>query len=431
MNYPLVKRRGHKYLCSGCGTCVGICPTNALTMHKNQDGYIPVLDPKKCTECRLCIKACPSNTLDLNELNKYIFGKEPEDWFLGNYIGCYVGYSTERKLRYQSASGGITTALLVFMFEEGMIDGAIVTKMSEKSPLEPEVFIAKSREEIISASKSKYCPVPVNTALKYVLNHDEKLAIVGLPCHIHGLRKAEFLNKKLRERIVIRIGLFCSHTASFQGTKFLLNRVLHVKVEDIFKLDYRGKGWPGGMTIKLRNGTEKLFPSDFYLKYLHLPLFIPPACLFCSDETSELADISLGDAWLPELMDDNIGESIIMTRTKLGKEILQKAVSNGKLKTTKINSNKILVSQKAPLYFKKRRLKARISFMKILGEEMLELRTKLIKPGAIDYIAAIFTYLNLYISSRRSFQKILSYIPLPVLRLYRIMFSLINYTGKL
>ena len=431
MDYPLVNRRSQKYLCTNCGTCVGICPTNALTMYKNRDSYIPILDSKKCTECGLCVKACPSYTLDLNELNKHIFGKEPEDWFLGNYISCYVGHSTEKKLRYQLASGGIATVLLTFMLEKGMIDGAIVTKMNKKSPLEPEVFIAKSTEEIIAASKSKYCPVHVNTALKYVLDHDEKIAIVGLPCHINGLRKAELFNKKLRKKIIIRIGLFCSNTISFQGTEFLLNRVLHIKVEDILKLDYRGKGWPGGMTIKLKEGTEKFFPLVFYHGYLNLPPFIPSACLFCSDHTNELADISLGDAWLPEFGANNIGESIIIVRTKLGEEILQQVISSGKLETKEIDSNKVLASQEANLYFKKHRLKARISLLRILSREKIGLKTKLFESDIVDYIAAVFTYFNFYISSKRIFRKILLHIPLPFLRIYRIVFGLVNYKGKL
>jgi coenzyme F420 hydrogenase subunit beta len=47
-----------------------------------------------------------------------------------------------------------------FALEEGIIDGALVTRMKKDRPLEPEPFIARTREEIIEASKSKYCGVP-------------------------------------------------------------------------------------------------------------------------------------------------------------------------------------------------------------------------------------------------------------------------------
>ncbi len=53
--------------------------------------------------------------------------------------------------------------------ESGMIDGALVVRMKENEPLEPEVFIAKSKQDILSAAQSKYCPVPMNVGLREVL----------------------------------------------------------------------------------------------------------------------------------------------------------------------------------------------------------------------------------------------------------------------
>ena len=49
--------------------------------------------------------------------------------------------------------------------------------------------------EPVSATKSKYCPVPANVRIKKILRRNGKFAVVGLPCHIHGVRKAEMLNK--------------------------------------------------------------------------------------------------------------------------------------------------------------------------------------------------------------------------------------------
>lgn len=59
----------------------------------------------------------------------------------------------------------MVSALLIFALEQGIIDGALVTKMSENNPLEPQPFIARTREEIISAAKSKYCPVRIRLPL--------------------------------------------------------------------------------------------------------------------------------------------------------------------------------------------------------------------------------------------------------------------------
>lgn len=118
-------------LCTGCGTCVGICPRDALDMmiDHRQGLYIPSLDNEKCNECGLCFKACPGHTVDFKQFNLNIYGKDQEDSLLGNYLNCYIGHATDYDIRYNSASGGLVTALLISALEEGIINGALVTRM--------------------------------------------------------------------------------------------------------------------------------------------------------------------------------------------------------------------------------------------------------------------------------------------------------------
>jgi coenzyme F420 hydrogenase subunit beta len=212
-------------LCTGCGTCAGVCPTEAITMLVTGGLLLPRVEEEKCSHCGLCLKCCSGNSVDFNELACEIFGKRPTDVLLGNYSECYVGHSNDNSVRDSASSGGMVTELLVFALEKGDIDGALVTRMWKNRPLETEPVIARTREEIVSASKSKYCPAAPNELLRHILKEDGRFAFVGLPCHIHGLRKAEQNVKGLQEKIVLRIGVMCSHTVSFEGTKFLLRKL--------------------------------------------------------------------------------------------------------------------------------------------------------------------------------------------------------------
>lgn len=242
----------------GCGTCVVVCPYNAIEMNRNIDGvYLPNIDYEKCNrQCKgFCIEVCRGYSLDFNKLNRFIFGKIREDVSLGNYNGCYIGHSSSKELRWNSSSGGIVTSLLTFALEEGIIDGALVTRMNKDNPLEPEVILARTKNQIISASKSKYCPVPVNLALEKILEENGRFAIVGLPCHIQGVRKAEMLNEKLKEKIVLHIGLFCTSNVSFLATEFLLEK-MGIRKENVAAISYRGKGWPGETSVRLKSGRE-------------------------------------------------------------------------------------------------------------------------------------------------------------------------------
>ncbi len=48
--------------CDLCGTCVAVCPVDAILMHSM------LLEIKKnCTDCEICIKVCPLDCLELGE----------------------------------------------------------------------------------------------------------------------------------------------------------------------------------------------------------------------------------------------------------------------------------------------------------------------------------------------------------------------------
>jgi coenzyme F420 hydrogenase subunit beta len=334
-----------------------------------------------------------------------IFGKEPENSLesilLGNYLNCYAGYSTDHNLRFNSSSGGLVTQLLISAFEEDMIDGALVTKMNSNNPLEPQPFIARTREEILEASRSKYCPVPANVALQEIMRKDGKYAVVGLPCHIHGLRKVAQLNGKLKERIVLHLGLFCSRNDSFWMTRYLLYR-LGVEANDIAKIDYRGKGWPGMLSIKLRSGSEIDWPLKGWMGLHNFCVFTLSRCLLCCDGTAELADVSFGDAWLPEFREDRVGRSIIVSRSLIGERFLQRAVSCNKAELKELSAGKVIKSQ-GMMRFKKNSVQVRFLIFRLRGKQVPVYTSKLLKPNFIDCSRSIAVFLNQYFLSRPRF----------------------------
>ena len=398
--FPVVKYE----LCTGCGTCIALCPEEAikLTIDEKKGIYIPELDEDRCNNCGICYDVCPGHEVDFKALSLNIFGKDSEDVLIGNYIDCYIGHATNYDIRYNSAAGGLVTQLLIFAIEEGIIDGALVTRMKRDNPLEPEPFIARTKEEIIEAAKSKYCPVPANITLKEILEskEGEKFAVVGLPCHIQGIRKAEQINKKLKEKIILHLGILCSINRNFLSQEYLFKK-FNVKREDVVKFDYRGEGWIGGMTITLKNGNKKFYPYITYWSQMLRMYFIPLRCTLCSDQSCELADASFGDIWLPEFRDDKIGTSVIISRTEYGDRILNEMKSKNKINLNKIKRDKLVESQIHPLRTKKNHLNAHITFLKLFGKKTPSYNQKLLKPNFGAYIHTILLYLQIYLSSKR------------------------------
>jgi coenzyme F420 hydrogenase subunit beta len=382
-------------LCTGCGTCAGVCPRDALEMvvDRKRGRYLPQIDKNKCTRCGLCYDVCPGHSVDFEGLSTAFFGDVPEDVALGKYLGCYIGHATDKKMRHDGASGGLVTAFLVFALEQGLIDGALVTRMRADRPLEPEPFIARTKNGIIAAARSKYCPVAANAALKAILDSDGRLAVVGLPCHIQGIRKAEQCIPALKERIRYRISIACSLDYSFLGTERLLLG-LGIAPESVETLEYRGRGWPGSMHIRAKDGTDTIVPlADYYKK---LGPFCLGRCTLCSDMFGELSDLSCGDAWVPEAVKtDKSGSSFVITRTPEAEEFLELAASQEAVELSELGLEELLASQ-GHAAFKKRKLKARMLLCRLTGRRVPKYRQKLSRPVRGDYVHMIKFYVARY-----------------------------------
>ena len=56
--------------CTGCMTCMNICPTDAISSVLDNTGkIIPHINQEQCIDCNMCKKSCPINNR-LKELAK-------------------------------------------------------------------------------------------------------------------------------------------------------------------------------------------------------------------------------------------------------------------------------------------------------------------------------------------------------------------------
>lgn len=346
-------------LCHYCGTCIGVCPTGAISA---TDG-LPRLTGK-CIDCGLCFDGCPGIEFFYPEFNEYLFnGSKPHEE-IGNFRSIYIGHSTDGTIRNKASAGGVVTAILSGLLKRGKITGAVVVGMDKVKPWEPEVKIVNTVDDILGAAQSKYTMIPLNAILREIGNVKGNVALVGLPCHIHGIRKLQKMKCESVEKIKYCIGIFCGYNLDRKATDFLISR-LKIKREDIYSLEYRGGGWPGGFLIKTKDGRSHFLKKDIY-NYLEL-IFTPRRCLLCPDLTNEFADISIGDAWNKFL--DKRGWSTIIIRTQKGEELFDQAVEGGDIKVISSDMSKVeeshahlIASKKRGFYVRQRLLSDRPRF---------------------------------------------------------------------
>jgi coenzyme F420 hydrogenase subunit beta len=323
---------------------------------------------------------------------------------------CFTGYSTDYDIRYHSASGGVLSQFLIWLLEKKHINGAVVTKFSPDNELLVESFIATNREEVLSAKSSKYAPVALNDAIRYIKSREGKFVIVGLPCHIQGFRKYEKMDKKFKEKIAGYFGLYCSGGRNFYLTEYIFKEQ-NINKKDLTYFSYRDEGCLGSMVAKgISSATLKPFHyAERYQQYFH-PLrsfFKPRRCLLCIDHFAELADVSFGDIHIEPYTQDKIGINSLVVRNPQFLQWLNDAVKDGDVKIQPLNEQLLIKSQ----FPKKTKNAIFLKIDKLRGRETpkytVEIKCSTSLKSIIHYIT---TLLQIFIGKHKNLWSVIPFL---------------------
>jgi len=315
----------------------------------------------------------------------------------------YIGRSTDRANKSRS-SGGAVTEILCSALENSLIRGAVVCSMSREHPYRTEIRVAKTPEEMARAAGSKYTLVPANGILADEEICQGPLALVGLPCHIHGIRKLQQLGDKTASSIKYAIGLFCGFNLMPEATPFLLKK-LGIDPDKVSSLGYREGEWPGNFTVETLDGKKTSIPKLSY-NFLHLT-HLPPRCALCPDLFADLSDVSVGDYW-----SDNGAErgySSIIVRTGKGKELLRTAASA--LQTADITPSQLYRSHSHLIQYKKRAISVRLALSPVAPS----FNMPKVPVSMSEKISSALFFLTLRIGRSRPARALIGLLPLSIL----------------
>jgi coenzyme F420 hydrogenase subunit beta len=328
--------------CIQCGTCVAVCPSNSIGV--DEDTNLPELI-KMCTGCSLCWDFCPRGGLryealwppstieegdelaveevrsDSSDTYFKITGGPPGDG-LGAVLERYAVRSSARSEDVQD--GGAVTAMLTALLAAGQIDGALVSKPSSDpdEPWKGVATIATTAQEIAAASGSFYNQTMALAELDlsgYSLPAKPRIAVVGTPCEIEGIRAMQArrwpTGAHRVDAVVLTIALMC--TKSFDYESLILRELQQrrgVDLDRVSKVDViRGR-----MIVEYRDGEVAV---DEPVKRFHGAAL--KGCDECADFLGRSADLSVGSVGSMD------GWTSVLIRTERGRLAFQAA--RGKL----------------------------------------------------------------------------------------------------
>jgi len=185
-NIDRLKKVMRSHLCNRCGTCVGLSEGRIVFTDRTGD-YRPVVQSEIPDALADTLwEACPGKHFDFPRYRSVFYGQTPNfHEFIGPFYQIGIGYAHNSETRLRAASGGIISAILIWLLQKNLIDGAVVLNMSEQEPWLTQAVIATTAEEILAAAQSKYIISSVNELLPEMQAFKGRLAYVGLPGQVH------------------------------------------------------------------------------------------------------------------------------------------------------------------------------------------------------------------------------------------------------
>lgn len=320
-------------LCIGCGLCQSVFEKERCEMKLFSNGfYYPVISNIDLKDYQIK-KICPG----IKEVG------DSKQGLWGHIAFIAEAWSSDRRLRYKAASGGVASSLAISLLENKHVDAVLQTGVRSGQSFFNELKISTTREDILSNAQSRYAPVLTLSNLKQILDKDKICyAFIGKPCDIVGIKNFMKAYPQYSGRIKFTISIFCGGMPSYVATKELLANAVEKNMPKSIK--YRGEGWPGCFSATWDDGSvyEESY-SESWGKILSRKVGF--RCKICPDGIGMLADIALGDAWntkngYPDFNEDD-GRNFCMVRTEVGEKVFNEAFHKGYIVKKVIDESKI------------------------------------------------------------------------------------------
>lgn len=295
--------------------------------------------------------------------------------YVGSYLSLYAGHVVQNGFRVRGSSGGFTSWVLAELLTRGLVDAVIHVKRSSGGEVLYEYGISKDVDALNTGAKSHYYPVEMSGILEFIRNTPGRYAVVGVPCFIKALRRLSENEAVFKERIHYCVGLFCGHLKS-KGFAESLAAECGVTPKQLSGIDFRTKlegqksynygitafGIDDGKEFNKTRAVSELVGTDWGMGF-----FKYKACDFCDDLSAETADVSVGDAWLPQFTDDSMGTNVVIVRRPEIKSLIEEGIESGALVFEPLSLEDVIKSQAANVRHRREELPYRLKLEDAAG----------------------------------------------------------------
>ncbi|MEI6299584.1 MAG: Coenzyme F420 hydrogenase/dehydrogenase, beta subunit C-terminal domain [Actinomycetota bacterium] len=326
-------------MCIGCGAC------------EMADSSVRVsLNPKKLIfepetpGSQAAADVCPAVAVDYEGLQKYLF----PDSAIGAYgvvRSVHLSQSTNSARNIAASSGGLIKEVLRNVLSSGDIDGVIA--LDHVTGIDFAARLVTTPEDVDTLPGSIYHNLKQTPALQILRDTPGRFALVAIPCQLEGMYSwIRAQAPELRDKIVLTVGLLCGWQYSHHSIN-AMGEYLGYDPANISDISYRGGGPVGKLTVTTTDGEVYTASRrvDFGYQVAFDRHFNTNRCHVCINHSNFLADLVVGDAWLPSTVFTKTGVSLVVCRTEFAESVLRRLVDNGSCVSIEVGEDEIRESQ--------------------------------------------------------------------------------------
>jgi coenzyme F420-reducing hydrogenase beta subunit len=256
----------------------------------------------------------------------------------------------------------MATRLLKSLLEKGLVEGVVAVAPTGRPGRLFAPALLRRPEEVEAAAGSKYYPVEFSGVLRELRSAPGRYALVGLPCVIAALRRAQRELPWVAARLRYLVGLVCGQGVSAHYTTALgylsglrgagpvavnYRSKENTRLASDFDFIASGGDERQGRALPWTAGPERIWREQ---------LLALPGCFWCADPFAAEADISLMDAWLPAYAADPRGASLLVVRSAELDSLLEEERARGRAALSPLEEAEVLRAQAGALARRRRLL---------------------------------------------------------------------------
>ncbi len=322
-------------LCIGCGLCQSVAGKDKVQVIKTTQGYqqpvvVGELDHDTVNKIYAtcpgtCIEGLPEKLVEPDTRVDNVWGP----W--RRMARAFAGDENERHI---GATGGVLTALGVYLLKSKQVNFILHAKSSTRDPSFGDRQLSFSEAEVIESAGSRYGPTATLIDIDEVLDRNQPFAFIAKPCDISALRNYARHDERVDRLVKYWLTMVCGGYGTPASTRAFYQRI-GIEPEEVTALRYRGYGCPGPTRVETKDAVKEVHYLDFWGDDESM-WGLPFRCKVCPDGIGEAADIAAADTWpggSPNRIDSETdpGVNAIVARTRAGEELVAAAVADGAL----------------------------------------------------------------------------------------------------